>query len=227
MPSTLKYRHKQLLTLLKDIEETKTDTTTEERKLYDFNKQLEQSLSTHTTEIEELESRLASIQASLMMKITTARKTRDDRSQWFKNHIERLNKEIEVKKNPKKSLRYKKVMLDIEEVRDQMVATRKSHLERGEELQPFEEEWIRAGGFEVLKLSLKDYQDDKYRLQAEEKERLAEIAEQEKKERASRPRKLKQAKKVDSAPLSEEETIRICVQELLKDIVDKIVLDNF
>jgi hypothetical protein len=118
-------------------------------------------------------------------------------------------------------------MLDIEEVRDQMVATRKNHLERGEELQPFEEEWIRAGGFEVLNLSLKDYQDNKYRLQAEEKERLAEIAEQERKERASRPRKLKQAKKADSAPLSEEETIRICVQELLKDIVDKIVLDNF
>lgn len=222
MPSTLKYKHKQLLASLKDIEETKTDTSTEQRKLDDFKKQLEQSLSTHNNEIEELESRLASIQSSLVAKITAAKRERDSKSQWFKNHIERLDKEIDVKKNPKKSLRYKQLSLKIEEVREEMLSVRKNNLDRGESLQPFEEEWYREGGFETLKLSLKDYQDNKYRLQEEEKERLAEIAERERKERASRPKQQKQVKKKQQLPLSEEETWAIC-KDVLNDIINEII----
>jgi hypothetical protein len=221
MPSTLKYKHKQLLASLKDIEDTKTDTSEEERKLLNFTKQLEQSTSKHDNDIEELKTRLASLQT----KLATAEREKQVAILWHRNHIEKIQTEIEVKKNPKKSLRYKQLSLKIEEVREEMLSVRKNNLDRGESLQPFEEEWYREGGFETLKLSLKDYQDNKYRLQEEEKERLAEIAERERKERASRPKQQKQVQKRQQLPLSEEETWAIC-KDVLNDIINEIISAN-
>ena len=219
MPSSLKFRHKQLLAQLKDIEETRADTSAEERTLLNFTKQLEQSTNKHDNEIEELKTRIASIQTRLAV----AEREKQVAILWHRNHIEKVQSEIEVKKNPKKSLRYKQLALKIEEVREEMLSARKNNLDRGESLQPFEEEWYREGGFETLKLSLKDYQDNKYRLQEEEKERLAEQAERERQERASKPKQQKQVKKRNvQAPLSEQETWAIC-KDVLNDIINEII----
>ena len=219
MPSSIKYRHKQLLIQLKDIEETKADTSIEENKLNHLSKQLEQSASKHDNEIEELKTRIASLQT----KLATAEREKQVAILWHRNHIEKIQSEIEIKKNPKKSIKYKQLALKIEEIREEMLSARKN---TDESLQPFEEEYYREGCSAALNLSLKEYQDNKYRLQEEERERLAELAEQARQERASRPKQQKQVKKATNktiqAPLSEEETRAIC-KDVLNDIINEII----